>query len=415
MTRYFIIAFFFIISSVSAQKGTLSPYSFYGLGESLFAGTVDQRSMGGLVAYVDSIHYNISSPASLADLKLVNYAIGVNYSSRKFKSVDNTTNNTTAGIDYMSVAIPTKYFGFGFGLIPKTAVGYRLRVEDQINGVNTNSNYEGSGGVNQVFFAMGFSPFKNSGIGVSAHYNFGSILRFHTRQDEGIDLLSQLNNESEIRGMEWNLSAYHKINFSNKLQLQLHYAYQPSSDLESFNFRRISTFTSLGESRDSQEVNLSLEGLDQTISRLPSKQTFGGGIGESKKWFIGGHWSVAEKPIANEFYTMGTVRYQSATQLSVGAYFIPEYDSFSSYWKRIVYRAGFRSSKTGMVLNDKSIVNTGITFGVAIPVAGFSNLNIGVEFGKFGADGETLIQENYFNTRIGFSLNDRWFIKRKYN
>ena len=25
------------------------------------------------------------------------------------------------------------------------------------------------------------------------------------------------------------------------------------------------------------------------------------------------------------------------------------------------------------------------------------------------------IQENYFNTRIGFSLNDRWFIKRKYN
>ena len=68
-----------------------------------------------------------------------------------------------------------------------------------------------------------------------------------------------------------------------------------------------------------------------------------------------------------------------------------------------------------MILNDKAIVNTGITFGVGLPVAGFSNLNIGIEFGKLGADGETLIQENYFNTRIGFSLNDRWFIKRKYN
>ena len=172
MTRYFIITFLFITHLVSAQKGTLSPYSFYGLGEPLFEGTIDQRSMGGLVAHVDSIHFNILSPASLADLKLINYAVGANHSSRKFSSEDNSTNNVTAGIDYMSVAIPTKYFGFGFGLIPKTAVGYRLSVDDQVDGVNTNSNYEGSGGINQVFFSLGFSPVKNAGIGLAVHYNF---------------------------------------------------------------------------------------------------------------------------------------------------------------------------------------------------------------------------------------------------
>ena len=67
-----------------------------------------------------------------------------------------------------------------------------------------------------------------------------------------------------------------------------------------------------------------------------------------------------------------------------------------------------------MILNDKAIANTGITFGVGLPVAGFSNVNMGFEFGKLGR-GESLIEENYFNIRIGFSLNDRWFIKRKYN
>ena len=415
MTRFFLINFLLITTHLFAQKGTLSPYSFYGLGEPLFSGTADQRSMGGLVAHVDSIHYNVSSPASLAELKLVNYNIGVNFSKRNFISDANSSTNETAAIDYMTVAIPTKYFGFGFGLLPKTAVGYRLSVSDEIDGVNSNSNYEGNGGVNQVFFSLGFSPIKNLGIGASVHYNFGSIFRVHTRKDDGIDLLSQLNNESELRGLEWNLSSFYKIQLSSQLQMQLHYAYQPKANLESFNVRSISTFTSLGEQRDIQEINLSLEGLDETRSEIPAKQTIGGGIGEPKKWYIGGHWTETDGSINNSFYSVGSVRYESASQLSIGGYFIPEYDSFSSYWKRIVYRVGFVSSETGMILNDKVIENTGITFGVGLPIAGFSNVNMGFEIGKLGAVGESLIEENYFNIRIGFSLNDRWFIKRKYN
>ena len=415
MTRFFLITSLLITSHLFAQKGTLSPYSFYGLGESLFSGTADQRSMGGLVAYVDSIHHNVSSPASLAELKLVNYNIGANYSRRNFISDANSSKNETAGIDYMTVAIPTKYFGFGFGLLPKTAVGYRLSVSDEINGLSSNSNYEGNGGINQVFFSLGFSPIKNLGIGTSFNYNFGSIYRVHTRQDEGIDLLSQLKSESEFRGLEWNVSSYFKIDLSNRLQLQLHYVYQPKANLDSYNYRSISTFTSLGEQRDNQEVNLSLEGLDKTTSESPAKQTIGGGFGEPKKWYIGGQWTETYGSLDNAFYAVGSVQYEPASQLSIGGYFIPEYDSFSSYWKRIVYRAGFVSSKTGMILNDKAIANTGITFGVGLPVAGFSNVNMGLEFGKLGAGGESLIEENYFNIRIGFSLNDRWFIKRKYN
>ena len=98
MTRFFLITFLLITSHLFAQKGTLSPYSFYGLGESLFSGTADQRSMGGLVAHVDSIHFNVSSPASLAELKLVNYNIGASYSTRDFVSDANSSKNETAGI-----------------------------------------------------------------------------------------------------------------------------------------------------------------------------------------------------------------------------------------------------------------------------------------------------------------------------
>ena len=415
MTRFFLFISILISSHLFAQKGTLSPYSYYGLGESLFSGTADQRSMGGLIAHVDSIHYNLSSPASLADLKLVNYSVGLNYSNRNFTSNNNSSKNETAGVDYLAVAIPTKFFGFGFGIIPKTAVGYRISVVDEESGVNYVSNYEGSGGINQAFFSMGFSPLKNLGLGIGVQYNFGAITKVHTRQDVGIDLLSQLNDRSEMRGMEWNFSTYYKFNLTEFLQLQLHSIYKPKAKLKSSNSRNISTFTTFGELRDTQDVNLYSDGLKKTLTDLPSKFIIGLGIGEPKKWYLGGQWSKNRESLDNMQFSVGEMRFESSSQLSGGGYFIPEYDSFSNYFKRIVYRLGFVSSKTGMILNNKSITNTGITFGVGLPVNVFSNVNIGIEYGKFGDESVSLIEENYFNIRIGFSLNDRWFIKRKFN
>jgi hypothetical protein len=99
----------------------------------------------------------------------------------------------------------------------------------------------------------------------------------------------------------------------------------------------------------------------------------------------------------------------------VGGFFIPEFDSFSSYWKRIIYRIGVRTGQTGLRVNGTSVDDFGINFGLGLPVAGLSTANIGVEFGKMGAAVNNLVEENYVTIRIGFSLNDVWFIKRQYD
>ena len=44
-------------------------------------------------------------------------------------------------------------------------------------------------------------------------------------------------------------------------------------------------------------------------------------------------------------------------------------------------------------------------------VSGFSNLNIGFEFGSRGINSERLVKETFWAVRIGLSLNDLWFIK----
>jgi hypothetical protein len=47
-----------LLSLVSfAQEGT-SPYSYYGIGDVRFKGTVENRSMAGIAVEQDSIHIN---------------------------------------------------------------------------------------------------------------------------------------------------------------------------------------------------------------------------------------------------------------------------------------------------------------------------------------------------------------------
>ena len=61
-------------------------------------------------------------------------------------------------------------------------------------------------------------------------------------------------------------------------------------------------------------------------------------------------------------------------------------------------------------------VGDGMTFGIGIPVVSmFSNLNLAVEIGKRGTTDANLVEEKFANLKMSLSLNDRWFVKRKYN
>ena len=146
---------------IFAQSNTSSPYSVGGLGEIAFKGNAINRHMGGLDIVLDSLHANINNPASLGDLKLVTYSLGLNYKSTKLSSIASNESVTSASIDYLVVAIPTNKFTFGFGILPATSVGYRLQSvidgEDINNVVNRN---EGYGGLNQTFITLGFKVFE---------------------------------------------------------------------------------------------------------------------------------------------------------------------------------------------------------------------------------------------------------------
>jgi len=434
MIKKLILVFVAIFTITAyAQEGTASPYSFYGIGSLKFKGTVENRSMGGLSIYRDSIHINLRNPASFTGPNLlmfnnesrpVKYAIGGNYSSINLKSNAGTANVSSATFDYLALNFPVGRFGVGMGLLPYTAVGYKLET-DKDDGVTTN-RYNGEGGLNKAFFGVAYSISNNFSLGVNAQYNFGNIqnsaMEFRFDND-GIPLLAQSreNNRSDLSGLNFDFGLYYKSKLNKSLELTTALTFTPESNITSKNQRSFSTVAIAGSGDEivlsTIDDDLEAQGLLETDLVLPSKFSFGAGLGQARKWFVGVEYESQKiSNFENILYQTSATSYQDASRFSLGGFYIPEYNSFSSYFKRLVYRAGLRMENTGLSIENESIKEFGISFGVGIPVGDFgSNANIGLEVGRKGTTNQNLIQENFINFQISLSLNDRWFQKRKYD
>ena len=198
----------------------------------------------------------------------------------------------------------------------------------------------------------------------------------------------------------------YQTKITKKMSLYSSVSYTAESTLVSQNTREIGVS---GDNTNTQEDARSL--------KLPSKLSFGAGLGENRKWLLGAEVSLQSTGNLVNFYNeVNNVVYGKGSKYSIGGYFIPNYKSYTSYAKRITYRGGLKYEKTGLIIDSESINDMGFTLGMGMPLSGtFSNINFGFELGKKGTTTSNLVQENYANINIGFSLNEKWFEKRKFN
>jgi hypothetical protein len=407
-----------VVHLAAAQSGSVSPYSSAGLGERNFNGTQATRHMGGLDVFTDSIHANLNNPASYGFLKVTTYSLGIHYRNTNLASLTESANADDASLDYLAVSIPAGKFGFGFGILPYSSVGYRIETLDSATeGQNTLNRYEGEGGINQAFLSVGLPLTSFFSIGVSAQYNFGNLFYRTGQFIEGVDTGTLLTNQSSISGLNYQYSAQVNIPIKRKYLLQGMYVYQPEAFLNSQNDRIFYTQSLSNDTVvDFEEIDLNTQGLRETEIETSQTTKIGLGFGENKKWFLGIQHNLTKSAnFTNNFFSRSTISYRDAKQWTVGGFFIPDYASFTSFWERVVYRFGFRTEQMSLIINNLPITETGISFGIGLPLGSLSNANIGFEFIQRGAKQSGLIQETLIAMRIGLSLNDIWFIKRKYN
>lgn len=415
MIKQFIVSLTLIFTvAAMGQTASSSPYSFYGIGDLVFKGTVETRSMGGINMLKDSIHVNVQNAAGLSDLMYTTYTIGGNLNKTSLQTTSDNESAQRISLDYLLIGMPiTKKFGVAVGLMPYTSVGYQIRnISDDES--EPSYRYTGTGGINRVYAGLGYKLNKSFSVGADFNFNFGEISTSNISFLSDIQYGTREKNVSNISGANVNLAMMYNRKLNEKLTLFGSAVYSPEGTLTLQNERNIATVQfseTFGETViESEDIP-----VEDTKIKIPSKFTFGLGIGQMQKWSVGAELSIIQaSKTSNRFTDIRQVSFENSTKLNIGGYYLPNFKSFTSYFSRVNYRAGFFYQNTGMVINNESITNFGITFGLGLPLGGsFSNMNIGYEYGKRGTTNAGLIQENYSNITISLSLNDKWFLKRK--
>ncbi|WP_456376561.1 hypothetical protein [Lutibacter sp.] len=416
-----VITTLFISFSSFSQKNNTSAYSFFGIGDKNNINTVEQLGMGGIgVALQDVYHLNFSNPASAASLMFTNYTLAIENKNISAQDATDKQSAATTYLSYLALGVPIgEKAGLTFGLLPNSSVGYSL-ISNVLDGedITEATVYNGEGGTNKVFLNFGYKLFKGFNVGLQGNYVFGKIENSIINQTSNAPLATKYETVSNVKGFSLNVGFQYETKLNDKLDVSLGASFDLENTIDSEGDEYLYS-VSLGAFESPRDTILNTKSFGEL--KAPLKTNLGVGIGEKNKWFAGVDYSFqnALELQGSVFNSYSKIKYDNYSKIAIGGFYTPKFNSISSYWDRVTYRAGVKFEKTGLLIDAvgngtdfAAIDDFGISFGVGLPLSQqLSNINLGFEFGKRGKTTNGLVQENYINFRLSLSLNDKWFKK----
>jgi len=420
--KIIVLATLLVTISSFSQKNNISPYSFFGIGQINETKTVTEKSMGIGTAISSSYKLNFSNPASLSELKFTTYTLGGENIYTKIDDGINKQSSSAFNISYLALGFPVgKKSGVMIGLQPFSQVGYSIKQSYKNEDDETESNlYQGNGKTNRVFLGYGQKLPYNTSIGVEASYTFGTLERnILWRNEDRIDqLASYYLTDTKIGGYAFKFGLQNNFKVSKNLDVKSGITVLLENKL---NYEGNENLKSI---YNSPNVDIIRPTGDETYNRdftgditMPLKTSLSIGVGKGNEWFAGLEYDFQNATSFSTNFTQNNndVKYINATNLAFGGFYTPKAESITKYWERITYSAGVHTKQTGLEINNTSINDFGMSFGVSLPSKRqLSNINLGFDIGKRGEiNNNGLVKENYYNFRLSLSLNDKWFRKRK--
>jgi hypothetical protein len=403
--------------SANAQSGTVSPYSRFGLGDLSNVSTVSEFGMGGIsLALTDSTRFHTGNPANLTNIHRTIFQFGVFGELVSLNSNTANTNRNTSNLNYMAIAFPVaKWWKTGISLNPFSSVGYEIseRIEmDSIGGIT--NNYQGSGGLNKLEWSNAFMPIDGLSVGFAASYLFGSmdrsaIVRFDSTDFHNTNRLFRTN----VNSLGIQLGVQYTYQLTEENNISFAGSYGLGNELKATRDELVYTFTEFSGFQTVKDT-LSDKSSDGFI-QLPSRLGFGAVYNHGTTWNLGAELSMQDWSNYRNFGESDSL--SNSFTFAMGGSYTPNYRAVKSYLSTVTYRAGFHYGQTYLSLRNEALKDYGISFGFGLPLRTTRNtkneVNIGFEFGKRGTLESNLIEENYFRFKVGVTLNDKWFTKRK--
>ncbi len=395
-----------------------SPYSRYGLGEERYGYNAALKAMGGLsIAYSNPFAINTNNPASYTAIKLTTYEVGVEARKRAIASNTESYNTGTLTLSHLALAFPVgKHGGFVMGMTPKSATYYRFIDSVTIPGVgNSNKTINGDGGLTYAFMG-GAYQYKHLSLGANLGYEFGTIRHssYLANYDTFKVYSSDFTRSYQIGGLHLKLGALYNYKINKQYTLHLGATYEAAQKLHYSEEQYASSFRYSGSSAIRDTV-YALKNSDLPI-QLPSSLGLGLQLISNDKLGFGVDYLHSN---FNQYKFNGQADTNvngTASRITVGAYYTPDANDVYHYSQRITYRIGLYSGKEPLRINNTDITYTAFTFGASLPFKKSTDrIQTAIEIGARGTKSNNLLKENFVRFSISMSLNDRWFVKRKYD
>ena len=416
------VAFLLPVFVATAQVKISSPYSVFGIGNLYGVSSQMNMAIGGAATAFSSPYFiNPSNPASYSafDTNSFVFDAAFNLRSGTLKTIDQSQKTKFGTLSNLYFGFPVaKWLRTSLGIMPYSNVGYEMQntVINDTTGKMV-SVYSGNGGLNKAYFGNAFSPIKNLSIGVNVSYLFGNIIkeRASTFPDSVYYVNSMEKSTARLNKLNFDFGfLYHKVMKEGRFY-QIGLTYNPKQSVdgqaEKIKYSYIhNDGSNIDEIKDTVYQQTGTKGL----VTLPN--SFGAGfmIGSSNRWFATAdvNWQKW-----SEFRYLGNnPQLKDNVRVSIGGQFRPSPVDIGKYYERINYRAGFRFEQSYLELKNTRIYDLGVSFGVGLPMKkSRSTINIAFEFGTQGTTNNGLIKENYMRFTIGSSLQERWFLKRRFN
>lgn len=406
-----------------AQSTTNSPYSKFGIGNIKGSYLPQFRAMGNLAYGISSFggyqNVNIANPASYSQIRLTTFDIGAGINSQTLSKGSDKEKSLNASLNHIVFAVPvTPKSAVSFGLLPYSTLGYAFQNSGTVDTFTVDNIYAGEGGLTKAYLGYGFGLGKNFSVGVNMSYLFGNLKQ--TRSVEYSQYVGFLNSRTEennsVGGLTFDLGAQYNAALNKTTKLTIGYTGSLKKDL---NLKTNTLTTRYSSANDTEFRSDTISFVPEQNGELvmPSNHNFGFSVSKINKWLIGADFRLANW---SDYRINGENQNLNNTYgFSVGGQITPDINAVTNYFKLVDYRAGINYDKSYLSVNGTDINVKSINLGLGLPLisnrTAFYKVNLTAELGQRGTLDNNLVKETFYNFYLGFTINDRWFQKYKYD
>lgn len=408
---YIVLSVIFSFSTTWAAD-TASPFSRYGYGEFQNPVSGALLSMGGLGYGMRTNRViNPSNPASYTSIDSLTFMMDFGVSGVIDGCLTDAGRNTqfAGNIDYVSFQVPlADWAAISFGLNPLTVVGYKYLFTDTQDSyayetpLEVKQSFSGDGGVTQVYLGLSFDIFDRLAVGVNGKHVFGKIVHNRSVEFPNSALFNSTTYSNSIYVSAWECDfgiQYHQpIGKDDQLVIGGTYTMK----LPMNNTTEITSTTNVVD-------------VDKSKYEFDYPQTVGAGLSYlwNNRLLISADvtWMELSKV---KYYSKENV-FSDRFVYALGVEYLHNPES-KKYVELMRFRLGANYSNSYAKVNGQDYNKWAITCGIGFPLPNTkTTLNLHFEYGQQGSLKNIGLVEQYGKIGIGVSLNERWFVKRKFN